>query len=202
MEKEPPDVLILRSTAREAIRLRPGMYLGRPGSNVRNHLLLGALCLSLAEAHCGSCTSIRIKAEGRRVMISDNGIGLSLEKNEYGMPFAERILTILYTCRDAKTHQALSHELCGIGIVVVNVLSEVFVVNIHAQGVQWRQTYHAGLADGPFEKVGETSRQGTEMSFTIEEQFAGTEPFDLKALGESIFAKPLNLSNTDIVITD
>ncbi len=187
-----------RLTACEAIRLHPEKYLPAE-SNRRNALLMGALCLSLAEAHCGSCTSIQIRASRNRVAISDNGLGLSLKVDADGLAFAERILTELYACRDHKAHHDLSHELCGVGIVVVNALCDEFIAEIHSGGRIHQQTYRDGIATGKFQSIGETSRTGTEFQFTIAERFAGRDEFDLEALRTTIATLKLDLSTVRIV---
>jgi DNA gyrase subunit B len=186
--------------ALKAIRARPEMYVPMQ-RNVRNHLLLEALCLSLAEAHCGSCTEIVIETSGRTAHIQDNGLGLSMEKDETGIPFAERIFTQLYACRDHKAHQALGHELCGSGIVTVNALSSSFTVQIHSDGALHLMEFTDGVMTQSLQRIGESSQSGTELRFTIAEPFAGTQEFDLASLRSAINARPIDLSRTNIVIS-
>lgn len=186
----------------EAIRARPEMYVPMQGQgNVRNHLLLEALCLSLAEAHCGSCTEIVIETSGRTAHIRDNGIGLSLEKNKAGIPFAERLFTQLYACRDHKAHLALGHELCGSGIVAVNALSSSFTVQIHSDGALHQMAFTDGVMTQILERVGQSAQSGTELRFTIAEPFAGTQEFDLPSLRSAIEAKPIDLTRTRLMLS-
>ncbi|MCP3997712.1 MAG: hypothetical protein GY722_22025 [bacterium] len=191
-------IKVLKSSA-EAIRYRPHVYL-QGASNVRNELLLEALCLSLAEAHCGTCSRIDVEFCGRSACVRDNGIGLSLEDDGFGRPFAEVIFTELHSCRDHKAHQELGRKLCGAGIVVTNALSEKFVVDIHTGDVHYRQSYHGGEPDGPFSVVGKTDRTGTELRFTIAEEFAGRDQIDGDALVEDIRQRDVGLSRGKLTI--
>ncbi len=114
------------------------------------------------------------------------------------MPFAEWIFSTLWACRDHKAHAELGLQLCGVGMVIVNAFSQSLVVSIHSDGMIHQQTYRLGVAEGPFQVVGQTDRTGTDISFTIAEEFAGTEEFDLEAARAAIFAKKVDLSKTSI----
>jgi DNA gyrase subunit B len=186
-------------SAQEHIRRRPKVYFQ---DDVLNNMLLESLCLSLAEAHCGTCTEIRISASGRSASIADNGLGLSLEKRGDGTTFAESLFTRIHTCRDHKAHQELGHELCRVGVVPVVALCDVFSATIHKDGRSHQQVYRSGVPEAPFRDIGETTRSGTTLEFTVGEEFAATDHFDLDLLRSKIAEKDINLSNTAITITD
>ncbi len=191
-------IKVLKSGA-EAIRLRPEMYLRGLG-NVRNALLLETLCLSLAEAHCGTCSAIDVEISGHGASVSDDGTGLSLDEVNYGKPFAEVIMTELWSCRDHKAHKELGARLCGVGIVVTNALSEKFVVDIRSDGVVQRQVYHDGEPDGPFSVIGKTDRTGTALQFSLAEELVGPGEFDVDTLIKDIRRREVDLSRTRLTI--
>lgn len=188
-------------TACEAIRLRPERFL-MPGENRRNFMVLEGLCLSIAEAHCGTCTAINIAVAGRSAVISDNGLGLSMERNAAGAITAAQLFTNLYACRDHKAHKEIAHELCGAGIAVVNALSESFCVEVHTGGSLHRLAFRDGVEVHPFQIAGPTERTGNVLRLTIAEQFAGTEEFDIEALHAAIRAKPVDFSRVEITIAN
>jgi DNA gyrase/topoisomerase IV subunit B len=177
------------------------MYLPTDGI-LCNQLVLEALCLSLAEAHCGTCSRITIRLSERTVTIDDNGLGLSMDPDEGGVPFAEKIFTKLHACRDHKAHQKLTHELCGAGIVVVNALSECFHARIRTGGAEYHLRFASGERLGNVECSGPATNTGTRITFTLDPAFAGAASFDARALGDAIREKGLNLSHTEIIVEE
>jgi len=195
--KEYTDSDIQRLECHEAIRLRPRTYL-QDEANRPNCLLREALCLSLAEAHCGTCTKIDVVVDGLTAKISNNGIGLDTTPNRFGGTKVEDLFTVLSACRDEKSHRELGHQLCKFGVVIVTALSDILKVRIHSGGNIHRIAFADGRTVNPLAIIGETNRTGTQIEFTIGAQFVDDEVFDLEALRESIAALDIDLSRTEI----
>ena len=181
------------------VRLRPWLHVPA-GVNVRNYLVAEALCIALAEAHCGTCSHIRVALSDRTVVIEDNGIGLPMEPYNAGIPFAQRLFTDISACRDHKAHRELAHNLCKSGMVVVCALADSLTVHTCTDGMEYRQTFHDGVPQGEFERVGPTARTGTSISITFGDAVSSSQPFEPQALEESIRSRPLDLTRTTLEI--
>gem|GEM_PF-1290208 len=187
-------------SAVEAIRQRPEMYVGEGGAALTD-LVFEALCLSLTEAHCGTASEIRVGVTGADIEITNDGAGLSLDTDQYGIPFAEAVMTTLYACRDHKEHEQLKHELCGVGIVVVNALSQNASVSIsHGTGVH-EQTYTRGEPDAPFATTSRSAPSGTRLRFTLDRRFLRDETFDQVGLQRRLAELEIDLEGVAITFT-
>ncbi|WP_395753824.1 hypothetical protein [Prosthecobacter sp.] len=170
-------------TTLEAIRRRPGMFVGADGvCGVAEHLVCGALCHGLAELACGAATGVEIAVDGLRVRVADDGTGWPVHVGTDGRRFAERVLTDLYACRDFKQHEELAHELCRVSLPVVVALSKRFVFQTCREGAVWRQVYVEGVAEGPLAEVNEESKAGTVMEFVLDEGFCGAARISVPAI--------------------
>lgn len=186
-------------SAVEAIRRRPALYLGAEAAGI-NDLVFEALCLSLTEAHCGTVGTITVTAVGLDVEISNDGLGLSLEPDRNGIPFAESIMTSLYACRDHSEHQRLKHELCEMGIVVVNALSTRSSIHIsHGTTVQ-EQRYTKGRPDGPFVDTGRATASGTTLRFSLDPEFLADVNIDPAAIRSRLADVDIDLAAVAIQI--
>lgn len=191
--------IVLRPAV-EAIRLRPHMYVGEGGADV-HHLVLEAMCLALTEGHCGSCTSLSVHVDGVNLQVSDNGLGISLEPDKAGVPFAQRAMTVAGACRDHKEHQRLKHQLCAVGLVVVNALSSTASV-VSSDGQRaWRQSYTHGVPEGPFTEVEGVMPAGTTLQFQFEADFLGSSEFDPATLRARVDALETDLTDLDLRIS-
>jgi len=186
-------------SALEAIRRRHEMYVGAGGGHLTD-LVFEALCLSLTEAHCGTARRIDINVKGLDVEIYNDGLGVSLEPDRFGIPFAEAIMTTLYACRDHKEHERLKRELCGTGIVVVNALSETTSLSVSHGANIHEQRYTCGQPDGAFVDTGRAALSGTTLRFAIDEQFLQDRTFDQAKLEERLSSLEIDLDDVAITI--
>ena len=164
-----------------SIRQRHELYVG-PGGAQLSDLVFEAMCLSLTEAHCGTVSTISVNVNGLDIEVTDDGLGLSLQPDRNGLPFAEAVMTTLYACRDHKQHERLKREVCRFGIVVVNALSSTASLGISHGAARQEQHYTCGQANGPFTKTGTSSPRGTTLRFSLEPRFLLDDSFDPHAL--------------------
>ncbi len=157
-----------------------------------------ALCLSLAEAHCGTVRHIGINVDGLDVEIRNDGLGISLEPDCFGIPFGEAIMTTLYACRDHKEHERLKREVCKVGIVVVNALSHTASLRVSHEATLHEQTYTCGQPDAPFADTGRQAPRGTTLRFVVDEQFLKDRTFDQADLQARLGELDLDLEHLTI----
>ena len=170
-EYSPDEIEVLDTVT--AIRRRPAMYIGPVDEpNAVNTLLAEALCIALdnAATGCASEISISFDSDGS-VTVRDNGPGLSVDKTASGSTTIEILLTQLYACRQAK--KKVNEKLCGIGLVVTNILSESLVIETVQDGWGFRQEFAQGHATGPIERTKPTTEQWQQITFTPDPEIFG-----------------------------
>ena len=167
----------------EAVRKRPAMYIGSTGPSGLHHLVYEAVDNSVDEILAGRCSSVDvILHEGNSVTVLDNGSGIpvdamtdpKLPRNLRGKSALEVVMTVLHA-GGKFDHSAykVSGGLHGVGISVVNALSEWVKVEVYRDGKVWAQSYKRGKPDGEVKAVGKSDEHGTRVTFKPD-----TEIFD------------------------
>jgi DNA gyrase subunit B len=154
----------------EHVRLRPGMYIGTTSSRGLHHLVYEVVDNSIDEAMAGQCTRIQVtlRSDGG-VSVVDNGRGIPvtpIPKSKDRRPALEVVLTTLNAGgKFGGGGYRISGGLHGVGVSVVNALSERLVVAVERDGFQWAQEYSRGKAKGKLQKGKPSKRTGTAVSF-------------------------------------
>ncbi|WP_420116596.1 DNA topoisomerase (ATP-hydrolyzing) subunit B [Micromonospora sp.] len=168
----------------EAVRKRPGMYIGSTGERGLHHLVWEVVDNAVDEALAGYCDTIDVVllADGG-VRVTDNGRGFPVDLHpKLKKPGVEVALTVLHAGGkfDGKAY-AVSGGLHGVGVSVVNALSTRMAVEIHKSGHVWRQKYHNSKPE-PLDKGETTDRTGSAVSFWPDPDVFETVDFDFQTI--------------------
>ncbi len=169
----------------EAVRKRPGMYIGSTGPRGLHHLVYEIVDNSVDEALAGYCTTIDVTIlpdGGVRVIDDGRGIPVDIHKGQ-GKSTVEVVLTVLHAGgKFGGGGYAVSGGLHGVGSSVVNALSSKLMVEVHRQGHVWTQSYHDGVPDAPLKQGGASDRTGTTTTFWPSAEVFETVEFDYDTL--------------------
>ena len=170
----------------EAVRKRPGMYIGSTSSRGLHHLVYEIVDNSIDEALAGFCTEISVAInEDNSITVIDNGRGMPTGIHpKMGKSTVEVIMTVLHAGgKFGGGGYKVSGGLHGVGASVVNALSEWCEVTVSREGDIWQQKYSRGNAVTDLSKIGKTEEHGTKVSFKPDtEIFEETEyDFDILA---------------------
>jgi DNA gyrase subunit B len=169
----------------EAVRKRPGMYIGSTGPRGLHHLVYEIVDNSVDEALAGYCDNIEvtITADGA-VRVIDNGRGIPVDVHPVEKKSTvEVVLTILHAGgKFGGGGYAVSGGLHGVGSSVVNALSEKLEVEVRRQGSVWRQRYHNGVPEAPLAEAEASDDTGTTITFWPNKQIFETVEFDYETL--------------------
>jgi len=159
----------------QAVRKRPGMYIGSTGPRGLHHLVYEVVDNSIDEALAGRCSKILAVINGDgSVSVSDDGAGIPVKPipgNKDRRPAVEVVLTTLHAGGkfEGKGY-TVSGGLHGVGVSVVNALSSKLVVEVHRDGHEWRQTYERGKATSKLQRGKASKKTGTTVTFWPDEQ--------------------------------
>ena len=194
----------------EAVRKRPGMYIGSTGPRGLHHLVYEVVDNSVDEALAGFCDNIDVymQADGS-IKVVDNGRGIPVDEHPVEKKSTvEVVLTILHAGgKFGGGGYSVSGGLHGVGISVVNALSTRLEVEVSRQGFVWRQSYVNGIPETPLTKGEKTDKSGTTIIFYPNAEIFETVEFDYETLRTrfqqmAFLNKGLRISLTDEHQTD
>ncbi|WP_294756669.1 DNA topoisomerase (ATP-hydrolyzing) subunit B [uncultured Flavonifractor sp.] len=163
----------------EAVRKRPGMYIGSTSESGLHHLVYEIVDNSIDEALAGYCDEITVTiGDGDVITVVDNGRGIPVDiQPQTGLPALEVVFTILHAGgKFGGGGYKVSGGLHGVGASVVNALSEWLKVRVHKDGKIYEMKFSRGKVTQPMQVVGDTDRHGTEVTFKPDpEMFEVTE---------------------------
>jgi DNA gyrase subunit B len=169
----------------EAVRKRPGMYIGSTGPRGLHHLVYEIVDNSVDEALAGYCDNIDVViTKAGNIKVSDNGRGIPVDMHPVEKrPAVEVVLTVLHAGgKFGGGGYAVSGGLHGVGASVVNALSSTLAVEVHRDGHIWRQGYSIGVPDAPLAKGEKTDRTGTTIEFSPSADIFETVDYDYETL--------------------
>ncbi len=178
------DITVLEGL--EAVRKRPGMYIGSTGARGLHHLIYEVMDNSVDEALAGEADSVQIVIHpDNSVTVTDNGRGIPVGMQaQEGRPAAEVVLTVLHAggkFGDGGGYK-VSGGLHGVGVSVVNALSETLALTIWREGHEWTQSYERGTPTTELTKGEKTDRTGTSITFLPDLEIFETIDYDRTVL--------------------
>ncbi len=174
---------------REAVRRRPGMYIGSTDQRGLHHMVCEIIYNSVDEAMAGYCNTIRVTIkQDDSVVVEDNGRGIPVDIHPTTKLSAlETVMTTLHAGAKfgGKTYQ-VSGGLHGVGASVVNALCSWLNVNVKRDGKIYHQEYKLGIPQGTVAPIGEDSTTGTTITFLADEAIFGKVSYDFNTLSQRI----------------
>jgi len=189
----------------EAVRKRPGMYIGSTDTKGLHHLVNEVLDNSIDEHLAGYCTSIKtVIHKNGGITISDDGRGIPTGMHEKLQKSAlEVVMTVLHAGGkfDKDTYK-VSGGLHGVGISCVNALSNELIATVHREGKVWRQTYAKGIPQTSVEVIGETDKTGTIVTFIADDTIFETTEFRFDTLANRLREMAFLNRGLELILVD
>ena len=168
----------------EAVRMRPGMYIGSTSERGLHHLVYEVVDNSIDEALAGYCTDVDVIIhEDNSITVTDNGRGIPVDMHESGKPALEVVLTVLHAGgKFGGDGYKVSGGLHGVGVSVVNALSESMEVKVRRDGKVHRMTFERGVTTSSMEVIGTTEESGTQVHFMPDKQIFSVTTYSFDTL--------------------
>ena len=189
----------------EAVRKRPGMYIGSTSVKGLDHLVYEIVDNAIDEALAGYCKNIYVTIEkGNIVTVSDDGRGIPVGIHpKMGISTLEVVYTILHAGgKFGGDGYKVSGGLHGVGASVVNALSEWLEVTVHDGKDVWYQHYNRGIPEEPVKKIGTTNKTGTTCRFFPDAEIFETIEFEYSSLLERLREQAFLSGGVHIILTD
>ena len=192
----------------EAVRKRPGMYIGSTGPSGLHHLVYEIVDNSIDEALAGYCTHIEVTIKpGNIIEVSDNGRGIPVDiQPKLGIPAVTVVYTVLHAggkFGGEDSGYKVAGGLHGVGASVVNALSEWLIVHVRRDGAEYEQSFKRGKPDGDLKKIGVAASTGTTVTFKPDpEMFTETTEYDYEILLKRLREESFLNAGVRITLTD
>ncbi|MDF2942818.1 MAG: gyrB [Herbinix sp.] len=189
----------------EAVRKRPGMYIGSTSSKGLHHLVYEIVDNAVDEALAGFCDTIDVTInEDNSITVIDNGRGIPVGINQKkGISSVEVVFTILHAGgKFGGGGYKVSGGLHGVGASVVNALSEWLTVEIYLEGKKYFQRYERGKAINKLEEIGDTDLRGTKITFLPDKEIFEETVYDYEVLKQRLREMAFLTKNIKIILRD
>ena len=191
----------------EAVRKRPGMYIGSTGPRGLHHLVYEIVDNAIDEALAGYCNHINVTIkEGDIIEVTDNGRGIPVDiQPKLGIPAVTVVFTILHAggkFGGDNSGYKVAGGLHGVGASVVNALSEWLVVRVRKDGIEYKQSFKRGVADGALEKIGSSAEKGTTVTFKPDPIMFEELEYDFETLQTRLREEAFLNAGVRITLTD
>jgi DNA gyrase subunit B len=171
----------------EAVRKRPGMYIGSTGERGLHHLVWEVVDNAVDEAMAGFATTVDVRIlEDGGVEVTDNGRGIPVEMHDTGIPTVDVVMTVLHAGGKFEDGAyTVSGGLHGVGVSVVNALSSRLEADIRRDGFEWFQTYDHSIP-GTLKKGDKTKKTGTTIRFWADPNIFETTNYDFETVARRL----------------
>ena len=192
----------------EAVRKRPGMYIGSTGPSGLHHLVYEIVDNAIDEALAGYCTHIEVTIKpGNIIEVSDNGRGIPVDiQPKLGIPAVTVVYTVLHAggkFGGEDSGYKVAGGLHGVGASVVNALSEWLTVRVRRDGAEYEQSFKRGKPDGDLKKIGAAASTGTTVPFKPDpEMFQETTLYRYETLLKRLREEAFLNAGVRITLTD